>query len=292
MDKRKKIRLILVIMFIVFIGLAINEYLQYYRSDQIYDEARETYYREKESSIEAEDTENLSNEDTLTDEYVKNKNDSMDNNVESNDSNISDEYINEEVEENEEGPKEEPSNVETVENTISNEEKQSVSETGNSVGWISIKGTNIDYPVVQTTDNEFYLDHNYLGNKDVKGSIYMDYRNDEIGEDRNYIIYGHKMIDGSMFSDLTYYVQDGSYKNYFNNYNIIKYDNNGEEIEWKIFSTYVVDLNKEEYYLYTNYNDDEKFQEFIDRAYSRSLLDSDIEVTLEDEIMTLSLIHI
>jgi sortase B len=154
------------------------------------------------------------------------------------------------------------------------------------IGWITIPGTKIDYPVVQTTDNDFYLTHNYLGNRDVKGAIYMDFRNEEIGKNRNYNIYGHKMIDGTMFSDLTLYVQDGSYKRYFENYNIIKYDNLEIETEWKIFSAYVVNLDREDYYLYTRYSADENFQAFIDEINRRSIVKTGIDVGLDDQILT------
>jgi sortase B len=290
MDKRKIINIVLIILFITFVGLAVNEYFKYSRSGQIYEEAREAYNREKELFVEIDEGENTEeNSDNTTDVSLDTTNvekpeDGQDVVEEPVGENIPvSESVNDNV------TVSESVNVTTpVSDTgTSAEVKQSIAEAGSVIGWVSIPGTGIDYPVTQTNDNEFYLTHNYLGNKDVKGAIYMDYRNDDIGEDRNYILYGHKMIDGSMFSDLVYYVQDGSYERYFNNYNIVKYDDYEEETEWKIFSAYVVDLNKEDYYLYTNYSEDEKYQEFINRAYRRSLIDSDIEVTLEDEIMTL-----
>lgn len=188
-------------------------------------------------------------------------------------------------------------NLDETEKIKTNNHKKTISETKqkesnlvigeNVIGWIKIEETNIDYPVVQSIDNNFYLDHNYLGEKDIKGSIYMDYRNDILGQDENHIIYGHKMADGTMFSDLTLYVEEATYKEYFNNHNIIKYDNPEETIEWKIFSAYVVDLDKEDYHIFTNYKSDEEFKLFIDDANRRSIVKSDIEVKLEDEIMTL-----
>jgi sortase B len=94
------------------------------------------------------------------------------------------------------------------------------------------------------------------------------------------------MIDGTMFSDLTLYVQDGSYKRYFENYNIIKYDNLEIETEWKIFSAYVVNLDREDYYLYTRYSADENFQAFIDEINRRSIVKTGIDVGLDDQILT------
>lgn len=270
MDRNKIISIVLIVMFFVFIGLAVNEFYQYQKSNQTYEEAKEAYYNEKDISVELDQGNNtpvmVDDSETVTAGNINTDADVATDTDE--DAVITTDTTN-------------------ANSIVTEEEKETIAEAGSVIGWVSVPGTGIDYPVVQTKDNEYYLTHNYLGNKDVKGAIYMDYRNDEIGDDRNYIIYGHKMIDGSMFSDLVYYVQDGSYERYFNNYNTVKYDDYEEETEWKIFSAYVVDLNKEDYYLYTNYNDDEKYQEFIDRAYNRSLLDSDIEVTLDDEIMTL-----
>lgn len=292
MDKNRIISIVLVVMVFVFVGLAVNEFYQYRKSNETYEEAREDYYSNNERppvSDEVDETpETVEAPNAVTGSDIV-----TDNTSESAAEVVTDTTIaednpvdNEQPESTPETPMETPAQTpaQTPENQ---EEKAAVAEAGGVIGWVSIPGTGIDYPVVQTSDNEFYLTHNYLGNKDVKGAIYMDFRNDDIGDDRNYILYGHKMIDGSMFSDLVYYVQDGSYKRYFYNYNTVKYDDYEEETEWKIFSAYVVDLNKEDYYLYTNYSDDEKYQAFIDRAYKRSILDSDIEVTLEDEIMTL-----
>ena len=277
MNRNRIVTIFLFVLFLTFIGLAINEFFKYNRSNEIYEEAKEQYYKEKEILDELEDR--------IDDPVISHETNNLDE-QDGEAATTTDATVAAEVEEN---AGEEPDSTSSIpaDNGPTEEEKQDAAEAGETIGWVRIPGTGIDYPVVQTTDNEFYLTHNYKGDKDVKGAIYMDFRNDDIGDDRNYILYGHKMIDGSMFSDLVYYVQDGSYKRYFNNYNTVKYDDYEEETEWKIFSAYVVDLDKEDYYLYTNYSDDEKYQAFIDRAYRRSLLDSDIEVTLDDEIMTL-----
>jgi sortase B len=295
MDRNKIISIVLVVVFFVFIGLAVNEFYQYQKSNQTYEEAKEAYYNEKDISVELDQGNNTP---VMVDdsEIVTAGNINTDADVATDTSTDTDEgavittdttVVVDNGEVNNNIQTEIPLDTTNANSIVTEEEKETIAEAGSVIGWVSVPGTGIDYPVVQTKDNEYYLTHNYLGNKDVRGAIYMDYRNDEIGDDRNYVIYGHKMIDGSMFSDLVYYVQDGSYERYFNNYNTVKYDDYEEETEWKIFSAYVVDLNKEDYYLYTNYNDDEKYQEFIDGAYNRSLLDSDIEVTLDDEIMTL-----
>lgn len=75
------------------------------------------------------------------------------------------------------------------------------------VGWINMKDTMIQYPIVQSSDNAFYLTRNYLKNDTRAGSIFMDYRNDVLQESPNTVVYGHRMRDGSMFAGLTNYLK-------------------------------------------------------------------------------------
>ncbi|MGO1370457.1 MAG: hypothetical protein ACTHVE_01225 [Senegalia sp. (in: firmicutes)] len=66
-------------------------------------------------------------------------------------------------------------------------------ENKNTVGWLQIENTNIDYPVVQAGDNEFYLNHDFYDNYNAHGSIYVDFRNRKDLRDKHTIIYGHHM---------------------------------------------------------------------------------------------------
>lgn len=70
------------------------------------------------------------------------------------------------------------------------------------VGWITMDDTQINYPIVQAKDNDYYLFRNYKGEDMRAGSIFMDYRNDVKSQNRNTILYGHRMKDGSMFGSL------------------------------------------------------------------------------------------
>ncbi|MCZ0704646.1 SrtB family sortase [Natronobacillus azotifigens] len=76
------------------------------------------------------------------------------------------------------------------------------------VGWINIEDTTVDYPVVKTGDNEFYLSHNFYKQEDFAGAIFMDYRNSMDKLDKNLILYGHNMKDGSMFGSLKNYLEE------------------------------------------------------------------------------------
>ena len=268
--KRKKL-LILSILIVVLVGLLANRYYQRIQSDIIYKDARELYYEEK-------NTETLDDKAIIADQ---------ENVITFDENETIEEVVVEPIEDIIEEPIIDTSVPPPKQPKPEIINKEGISEKKNVVGWLSINGTNIDYPVVQTVDNDFYLNHNYLGDKNLKGSIYMDFRNDGIGEDRNHIIYGHKIFDGSMFSDLNKYVQGASKDKFFKENSSITFDNFSKEVEFKIFSAYVIDLDKEEYYLFTNYRSDEKFQAFIDDATSRSLVTSDIKVSLTDEIVTL-----
>ena len=73
------------------------------------------------------------------------------------------------------------------------------------IGWIYIEDTNINYPIVQGTDNKYYVDHMVDGTKNGAGSIFMDYRNALDFSDPNTVIYGHNMKNKTMFAHITEY---------------------------------------------------------------------------------------
>ena len=76
------------------------------------------------------------------------------------------------------------------------------------MGWITIEGTNINYPIVKGTDNDFYLNHDFNGQENIAGSIYLDFESQGDFDGRNNIIYGHNMKNGSMFAALEKYTSE------------------------------------------------------------------------------------
>lgn len=178
--------------------------------------------------------------------------------------------------------KEEKANIQ-----IKSEFKSLIENNKDIFGWITIEGTAVDYPVVQSENNGFYLNHNFNKEEDKKGAIYIDFRNNLDGKDDNYIIYGHKIRDGTMFSDLTKYVEKETFKEYFKNNNIIIFSSLYTDMKWKIFSVHVVDLDKEDYHLYTKYKNRDKYLEFLNNAKEKSLVKSDVELDKNDKIITL-----
>lgn len=80
------------------------------------------------------------------------------------------------------------------------------------IGWITVPGTKIDYPVVQGTDNDKYLHTSFEGEESVTGAIYLDFESDADMEGKNNIIYGHNMKNGSMFNEVNDYKDESFFK--------------------------------------------------------------------------------
>ena len=154
-----------------------------------------------------------------------------------------------------------------------------------TVGWLKVNNTNVDYPVVQASDNDYYLKRNFKKEKDVNGWIFMDYRANPKTLSRNTIIFGHNMYySGVMFGTLTKAKQASWYKNPENQ--IIEFNTLYDKLKWQIFSIYVVPNTND--YLIANFSSDEKFKEYLDMITKRSKYDFNIPVSLNDHILTLS----
>lgn len=97
------------------------------------------------------------------------------------------------------------------EQTITIDFVQLLAQYPNAVGWLYCEGTPINYPVMQSDDNDYYLRRLPNGTHNTAGSLFADYRCGEIGETNNYIIYGHNMKNGTMFSSLTKYKSQSYY---------------------------------------------------------------------------------
>lgn len=149
------------------------------------------------------------------------------------------------------------------------------------VGWITIDGTAIDYAILQSYDNDYYLRRSIDGNYSWFGWPFMDYRNTGEFTDRNTIIYGHNIKTGLMFADL----QDIQAGKYGNDIDIYIYTRDKNRV-YKVFSTYVI--YPESYYLTTYFRDDEVFAGFLNTLKGRSTIDFGVDVNASDKILTLS----
>lgn len=153
------------------------------------------------------------------------------------------------------------------------------------VGWIYVPGTNVNYPVVKTRDNSYYLTHNIYKEFDYNGWVFMDYRNKADFSDDNTILYAHNRYDnGLMFGTLSN-LRKSNWQNNKNNWNIT-FNNLYKEGAWKVFSIYGIDVTSD--YLMTNFNDPADKSAFINMIKGRSEYNFNVNVDENDKILTLS----
>ena len=158
-----------------------------------------------------------------------------------------------------------------------------IKENPDTVGWIYIN-ENINYPIVQSHDNNYYLDHSFTKEKSPAGWIYLDYRNDLNNLSKNTIIYGHNRQDNSMFGTLKNLLKEETYTDK-NNY-LIKISTPKYNTIWQIFSVYIW-LN-ETYYLTTNFLSEESFSNYVQTIKKRSMIDFPTSINNQDKVLTLS----
>lgn len=176
------------------------------------------------------------------------------------------------------------------ENTGKDEEKITIdfekllSINKDTVGWIRFNQDKINYPIVHTNDNNYYLNRSFDGKTNQAGTIFMDYRNDSF-DNRNVVLFGHSMLDGSMFGSLKD-IHDVNFFNTLENNYIQIVNKNNEVLTYQIFSYYLIE--KEEYYITTSFNSDNEFQTFLNTISSRSYKDFNVELNINDKILTLS----
>ncbi len=153
------------------------------------------------------------------------------------------------------------------------------------VGYLKVKDTNVDYPVVLANDNVFYLEHNLYKQYDQNGWIYMDFRNSVTSLNDNTIIYGHNMYySGVMFGTL-HRVLNSSWQENPDNL-VISFNTAYETMNWQIFSIYTIPKTSD--YLRVSFDDDEDKMNYINMVKSRSKKDFNQNVTADDKILTLS----
>lgn len=153
-----------------------------------------------------------------------------------------------------------------------------------TIAWINVNNTNINYPVVQSNDNDYYLHHSYDKTKNEGGWIYLDYRNNPDFNNKNNIIYGHSRKDKTMFATLLNVLNYNWYTNKDNH--IIRISTEKENSLWQIISVYKIPV--ESYYIKTNFYSDNEYQEFLNTITKRSIHNFNTETNIEDKILTLS----
>jgi sortase B len=171
---------------------------------------------------------------------------------------------------------------EAVPKTVQERFKQLLQTNEDIVGWVRIDNTKIDYPVLQSEDNDFYLKHDIQKDKNINGSIFMDYRNNIETKNRHIIIYGHNMKNRTMFASLLNYES----RWYLEQHPIIEFDTLYGDEKWEIFSVHFTTTDYD--YLKTDFIDDDHFRSYIDDLQKKSLHKSQVELSDKDVVLTLS----
>lgn len=170
-----------------------------------------------------------------------------------------------------------------------------------TVGYIKIDGTIIDYPVVKTDDNDFYLTHDFYKNESRSGTVMMDYHNEVTpdGHSANMVLYGHNMQVGTFFATLgeywrTMYDQypEGT-KSFYKEHPVIRFDTLYERAEWKVFAFGIYNVAESRgevfgYNLKYDFTSEDDFNNYIINIMDRSDIFTDVDLKYGDDILTLS----
>lgn len=157
------------------------------------------------------------------------------------------------------------------------------------IGWLKIDDTIIDYPVMQTGDNEYYLDHNFNQEYDKNGSLFLDYNCNIYPRSTNLIIYGHHMKSGQMFGQLQKYAKES----YGEKHSIIRFDSIYEEAEYQVMYVFRSQVYNEDefvfkYYQFIDANSEEEFNSYMEEMAGLSLYDTGVTASYGDSLLTLS----
>lgn len=160
-------------------------------------------------------------------------------------------------------------------------------------GWLQIKDTQVNYPVVQYTDNDYYLRRDFYRNNNKHGIPWLEAGDSLNPPSDNYVIYGHNMTDGQMFGELMKYKPSGEGLEFLKKHPIVSFSDVYRDNDYKIISVFITNAKKaygEIFYYNTmlNLQDDNDFNAFVDGVRSRSYYTSDVDVQKGDRFLTLS----
>ena len=151
-----------------------------------------------------------------------------------------------------------------------------------TVAWIYLRNTNINYPVLQTINNDYYLNHSFDKSYNDAGWVFLDYRND-FNTSLNNIIYGHSRYDGSVFGTLRNVLEESFLKD--KNNHIIKISTPTANTLWQIYSVYTI--KEETYYIKTDFASDE-YKTWQNDMLKRSIYNFNTTLLDNDRTLTLS----
>ncbi len=163
-------------------------------------------------------------------------------------------------------------------------------ENNEIVAWIEIENTNINYPVLQGTDNDFYMNHDYKKNYSLAGAIFLDKSYSWSRPSNNLLIYGHNMKNGTMFENLLNYKD----QNYYYEHPNIRFTTTTEDSIYEIISVfpsrtyYKNEQNVFRYYYFINAENEEEYNDFVTNAKKSSIYDTGKTAQYGDSLITLS----
>ena len=163
-------------------------------------------------------------------------------------------------------------------------------ENQDIVGWIEIEGTNINYPVLQGTDNQYYMKHTYNKEYSKDGSIFLDKNYDWNIPSSNLLLYGHNNKNGTMFQNLLKYKDESFYKEHSN----IRFTTIDDDCQYEIISAfqsrvyYEDEQNVFRYYYFINANDETEYNNYIEESKKASFYDTGKSAEYGEQLLTLS----
>ncbi len=157
-------------------------------------------------------------------------------------------------------------------------------QNSDTVAYLKVNNTNIDHIVVKAEDNSYYLRHNFNKKWSGAGWVFADYHNKFDGSDKNIVIYGHSMLNGSMFGTLRNVLKPEWYENPDNQ--LITLVTEKGNYTYQVFSVYVI--KAEDYYINTIFKNKTEFNKFVNKIKSRSKYNFNVKVDGNDKILTLS----
>lgn len=164
-------------------------------------------------------------------------------------------------------------------------------ENSDFAGWLTIPGTGIDYPVMQAVpeSSDFYLTHNYNGEEDINGSIFLDSRNDFEQQDDNLIVYGHNMKSGLMFGELKNYLDEA----FVNEHRTIVFNTIYEKAQYEVVAVCLSKVAQEgeegfRYYDFVNAGNEKSFKQYLKNIKKMNVISGDIDLSYGDKLLTLS----
>ena len=181
--------------------------------------------------------------------------------------------------------------------------KDSLEKNPDVAGWLTVANTNINNVVLQTTDNDYYMDKDFYGNRNIAGQLFVDYRciiNDYNNKQSdNIIIYGHNQADGTMFGTLKKYKikkqSTGNFSFYQDN-PTFKFSNLYEEYTYKIIAIFVIEVEPSQtrdgvifdYHNYVKFAGERNFDKFKENILKRTAVNTGVDFDENDKFMTLS----